>query len=69
MNGDLGDIEFRKRAEAYRLALAYTEKMAACISASIDACNHQDIERADYFSKMALRYAIQAENYLSTTSK
>ena len=68
MNSESGRIEFRKRAEAYRLALTYTEKMAACISASIDACDHEDIDRANHFSKMAFRHAMQAENYLATAS-
>jgi hypothetical protein len=68
MNNDLSNIDFRKRGEAYRLALTYTEKMAACISASIDACDHEDIERANHFSKMALRHAMQAENYLASAA-
>ena len=51
-----------------RLALTYTEKMAACISASIDACDHEDRDRANHFSKMALRHAMQVENYLASAA-
>lgn len=60
-----GEIDLRRRAESYRLALTYTEKMAMCISASIDACDHNDVERANHFSSMALRHASLAESYLS----
>jgi hypothetical protein len=65
---DFNDLDFKKRGEAYRLALTYTEKMAACISASIDACDHEDRDRANHFSKMALRHAMQVENYLASAS-
>jgi hypothetical protein len=68
MNNDLSDIDFRKRGEAYRRALTYAEKMVTCITASIDACDHEDIERADHFSKMALRHAMQAEKFLAEAS-
>ena len=68
MNNDLSNIDFRKRGEAYRRALTYAEKMVTCITASIDACDHEDIERANHFSKMALRHAMQAENYLSSAA-
>ena len=65
---DFNDLDFKKRGEAYRLALTYTDKMAACISASIDACDHEDRDRANHFSKMALRHAMQVENYLASAS-
>lgn len=66
MNNEDINLDLRRRAESYRLALTYTEKMAMCISASIDACDHNDVERANHFSSMALRHASQAERYLST---
>ena len=65
MINDVGEIDLRRRAESYRVALTYTEKMAMCISASIDACDHNDSERANHFASMALRHAAQAGNYLS----
>ena len=65
---DFNDLDFKKRGEAYRLALTYTEKMAACISASIDACDHEDRDRANHFSKMALRHAMQVETYLASAA-
>jgi hypothetical protein len=37
------------------------------LSASIDACDNNDKERAEHFSKMALRHTLQVEAYLSTS--
>ena len=65
MINEAGEIDLRRHAESYRIALTYTEKMAMCISAAIDACDHNDIERAGHFSSMALRHASQAESHLS----
>ena len=65
MSSDTSKHSLRQHAELYRLALTYTERMAVCISAAIDACEHDDAERASHFSKMARRHALQAESYLS----
>ena len=58
---------FRRQADTYRLALLFSQKAVTCLSASIDACDNNDKELAEHFSKMALRHTLQVEAYLSTS--
>lgn len=47
------------------MALNYVEKMATCLAATIDACDNNDLERAEQFSLLAVRHGILAEQYLT----
>jgi hypothetical protein len=63
------DPTFVKRAQHYRMALNYVEKMATCLAATIDACDNKDLERAEQFSLLAVRHGILAEQYLTLANK
>jgi len=56
----------KQRAVTNQLALTFAQRAATCLSASIDACNNNDSERADYFSRIALQHTMQMHFYLST---
>lgn len=58
---------FRRQTDALRLALLYSQKAVTCLSASIDAYDHNDSERAEYFSRMAIRHNFQAQSFLSSS--
>jgi hypothetical protein len=47
------------------MALSCIEKMAACLAATIDACDRHDNERAEHFSMLAVRHGVLTEQYLS----
>ncbi|NDA89830.1 MAG: hypothetical protein EBY20_02830, partial [Alphaproteobacteria bacterium] len=53
----------KQRAVTNQLALTFAQRAATCLSASIDACNNNDSERADYFSRIALQHTMQMQFY------
>jgi hypothetical protein len=66
MNTPPGYPDLKRRVVTNQLALTFAQRAATCLSASIDACNNNDSERADYFSRIALQHAMQIQFYLST---
>ena len=58
-------LDFKTRTEKYQLALSSAQRAATCLSASIEACINEDIEKADYFSRIALHHTMQMQFYLS----
>ena len=59
-------LDFKTRTEKYQLALSSAQRAATCLSASIEACINEDIEKADYFSRIALHHTMQMQFYLSS---
>lgn len=59
-------LDFKTRTEKYQLALSSAQRAATCLSASIEACINEDIEKADYFSRTALHHTMQMQFYLSS---
>ena len=57
--------DLKTRTEKYQLALSSAQRVATCLSASIEACINEDIEKADYFSRIALHHTMQMQFYLS----
>ena len=58
--------ELIRRVDTYQLALTYAQRAATCLSASIEACINEDIEKADCFSRTALHHTMQMQFYLSS---
>jgi hypothetical protein len=69
MNTPPENPELIRRVERYQLALTYAQRVATCLSASIEACINDDIEKADYFSRIALHHTMQIKFYLSAKQK
>ena len=66
MNIPPDTLDFKTRTEKYQLALSSAQRAATCLSASIEACTNEDIEKADYFSRIALHHTMQMQFYLSS---
>ena len=56
----------KQRAVTNQLALTFAQRAATCLSASIEACINEDIEKADYFSPTVLHHTMQMQFYLSS---
>ena len=65
MNIPPDTLDLKTRTEKYQLALSSAQRAATCLSASIEACINEDIEKADYFSRIALHHTMQMQFYLS----
>ena len=69
MNIPPDTLDFKTRTEKYQLALSSAQRAATCLSASIEACINEDIEKADYFSRIALHHTMQMQFYLSAKQR
>ena len=68
MNIPPDTLDFKTRTEKYQLALSSAQRAATCLSASIEACINEDIEKADYF--YVQRYTTQCRcNFTYLQSK
>ncbi len=66
MNTPPDYLDLKQRAVTNQLALTFAQRAATCLSASIEACNNNDSERAEYFARIALQHIMQVQFYLST---
>jgi hypothetical protein len=65
MNSPPDTPDLKGRIQKYQLALSSAQRAETCLSASIEACINDDIEKADYFSRIALHHTMQMQFYLS----